>query len=325
MIELVHERGPGSVTVAHVVARSGVSRRTFYELFDGLDDCLVAAFDYAIARAAAVVLPAYEDLAHDAATASPGSSPNGARRGAAENRRRSIPAWEARVRAGLRALLEFLDEEPTMGALCVVDGLAAGQVVLERRARVVQRLVDVVQDGARRTPVAGSETAPGSAARPAQLVAEGAVGAVLAVIHARMLSASTKPLIGLLNPLMAIVVLPYLGPAAAEREQQHPIVKRRRPARPAADPLRDLDMRLTYRTVRVLLALAERPASSGREVADAAGVSDQGQISKLLWRLEHLGLVANGAPSISRGEPNAWTLTARGQDVAQAIQRQTSH
>jgi DNA-binding MarR family transcriptional regulator len=221
--------------------------------------------------------------------------------------------------------LEFLDEEPAMGALCVVDGLAAGQVVLERRARVVQRLVDVVQAGARVPPVAGSGTASGSSARPARLVAEGTVGVVLAVLHARMLSASAKPLIALLNPLMAIVVLPYLGPAAAEREQQHPIVKRRRPARPAGDPLRDLDMRLTYRTVRVLLALAERPAASGREVADAAGVSDQGQISKQLWRLEHLGLVANSAPSSSRGEPNAWTLTPRGQDVAQAIQRQTSH
>jgi len=297
--ELARERGPAAVTVAHVVARSGVSRRTFYELFEDLEGCLVAAFDHAIASATAVVRPAYEGV--------------------------DSLAWQARVRAGLKALLEFLDEEPAMGGLCVVDGLAAGQTVLECRERVVQRLVDVVQDGAR-TPRAGSSAPLARAsARPAQLVAEGTVGAVLAVIHTRMLRASAKPLVGLLNPLMAIVVLPYRGPAAAEREQRHPPVKRRRPAQRSADPLRELDMRLTYRTVRVLLAIAERPAASGREVADAAGISDQGQISKLLWRLEHLGLVANSAPSISRGEPNAWMLTAKGQEVAAAIRRQTEH
>jgi AcrR family transcriptional regulator len=34
MTEVAAERGAANVTVAHVVARSGVSRRTFYELFE---------------------------------------------------------------------------------------------------------------------------------------------------------------------------------------------------------------------------------------------------------------------------------------------------
>ena len=78
-------------------------------------------------------------------------------------------------------------------------------------------------------------------------------------------------------------------------------------------------MRLTYRTVRVLLVVGEYPRASSREIADAAGVSDPGQISKLLWRLERLGLLANGIPGATRGESNAWSLTGKGHEIEHAI------
>lgn len=52
-------------------------------------------------------------------------------------------------------------------------------------------------------------------------------------------------------------------------------------------------MRLTHRTVRVLMVIAERPGASNREVAERSGISDQGQISKLLTRLARLKLVEN--------------------------------
>jgi DNA-binding MarR family transcriptional regulator len=87
-------------------------------------------------------------------------------------------------------------------------------------------------------------------------------------------------------------------------------------------------MRLTYRTIRVLLAIAELGgrgstdgrAPSNREVAAAAGIADQGQISKLLARLQALGVVENTGGDHAKGEPNAWSLTSKGRDVAYAIQ-----
>jgi chromosome segregation and condensation protein ScpB len=82
-------------------------------------------------------------------------------------------------------------------------------------------------------------------------------------------------------------------------------------------------MRLTYRTVRVLLAIASQPDSSNRQVATAAGIADQGQISKLLARLYTLGLIQNAGRDPAKGEPNAWSLTPRGHDVTHAIQIQT--
>jgi AcrR family transcriptional regulator len=309
MSELVRERGIGGVTVAHVVGRSGVSRRTFYELFDDRDGCLLATFDQAIERVAAVVIPAYEQ--RDART-----------------------SWQEQIRAALSALLRFLDDEPALGGLLVVDALAGEHRILARRARVVTVLVDAVQGGARkkaRQPGApagrgdGDEAQPAS--RPRRIVAEGVVGAVLAVLHARLLEPSPGPLSALLNSLMGIVVLPYLGPAAAQREFERPRPRaRRRPPLPV-DPLRGLDMRLTYRTVRVLQAIAELGLQgsnpSGRQVADAAGVADQGQMSKLLARLRQLGLIENSAGGRGKGEPNAWTLTARGCEVERAIRAQT--
>jgi DNA-binding PadR family transcriptional regulator len=82
-------------------------------------------------------------------------------------------------------------------------------------------------------------------------------------------------------------------------------------------------MRLTYRTVRVLMGIAGHPGASNRTVAHASGISDQGQISKLLARLESLGLAENTGRGHPKGAPNAWRLTARGQEVEGAIRLQT--
>ena len=284
--EVARERGAASLTVAHVVARSGVSRRTFYELFEDREDCFLAALEQAIGKASERVLPAY----------------------------RSGGSWRERIRGGLDELLGFLDEQPAMGALCVVDSLSAGPAALERRTEILGVLVDAVHEGRREVK---------TGAKPTRLVAEGAVGAVLSMVHTRLQGSSPPRLRGLLNPLMSIVVLPYLGPEAAERELALPAPKARRASPTQGDPLRDLDMRLTYRTVRVLIAVAGEPYASNRQLAAASGVADQGQISKLLRRLETLGLLANAGGDHAKGEANAWALTTKGREVEQAIRIQT--
>lgn len=290
MKEVAAERGAGNVTVAHVVSRSGVSRRTFYELFEDREACFLAAFDDAAAQIAARVVPAYEG----------------------EGR------WRERIRAALAALLDFLDEEPRAGRLCVVESLAAGPNALERRARIVETVKEALEQG-RAESRGRRELAP--------LTAEGVVGAVSSVLHARLAdpAAHGGSFVGLLNPLMGMIVLPYQGAAAAARELERPAPPRpERPLGHGGDPLRELDMRLTYRTVRVLLAIGQTPGTSNREVAAAAGVEDQGQISKLLSRLKTLGLIENAGAGHLSGEPNSWHLTAKGEQVAGAIEVQTA-
>jgi AcrR family transcriptional regulator len=290
MAQVAAERGAANVTVAHIVARAGISRRTFYELFEDREACLLAALDEAVERAAAVVVPAYEGEAR----------------------------WRERIRAGLAALLMFLEEEPGLGRLCVVEALGAGDMALERRARCMAVLIAAV-DGGRSETVGAREPPP--------LTAEGVVGAVFSIVHARVLERGARgaePLTGLLAPLMSAIVLPYQGQAAAQRELNRPAPQLKRKARSRRDPLDGLDMRLTYRTVRVLMAIAGHPEASNRTVAEASGISDQGQISKLLARLDGLGLIANTGSGHPKGAPNAWQLTPRGQEVEQAIRLQTT-
>jgi AcrR family transcriptional regulator len=286
MVEQAADRGVANIAVAHVVARSGVSRRTFYEIFKDREDCFLAALDEAVQRIAAVVVPAYEH---------PGS-------------------WRSKTRAALTALLESLARDPATGRLLIVESLAAGPGARERRQNVLLQIIAVIDLG--RTE--------GKAGNPPALTAEGIVGGVLSVLHARLADRDPGSLVELTGPLMGMIVLPYLGPADARKEIEQPTPKR--PAKPPVahrDPLRDLEMRLTYRTVRVLTAVAERPGSSNRAVGACAGIPDQGQISKLLTRLHSLGLIDNTSAGSARGEPNAWTLTARGWEIHGAIAQQT--
>jgi AcrR family transcriptional regulator len=305
---VVSQYGYNGLTVARITAGANVSRRTFYEQFSSREDCFRALFDTVAERA--------EVLARDAAAGQ--------------------DAWREQLRTGLFALLAFIEDDPAFGSLLIVDALGAGPTVLERREEWLEALAGVVDRG--------REEASGGDALP-PLTAEGVVGAVLSVIHARLLSrrgrhgaangssgstVRSDSLTGLLSPLMSMIVLPYLGKGAATEElarsspQTPHTTKAHRARRDAssADPLQGLDMRLTYRTLRVLSAIATDPGASNRRVANAAGVQDQGQISKLLGRLERLGLVHNNSDGQPRGEPNSWMLTPRGTEVATAVEEQ---
>jgi AcrR family transcriptional regulator/DNA-binding MarR family transcriptional regulator len=293
-VAVLHEHGYGQMSVARVTSHAGVSRRTFYDLFEDREDCFLAVFEDAISRAQALVVEAY-----------------------ARER-----GWREQTRAALRALLEFLDEEPGMSSLLVVDALKAGRRVQERRGEILAGCSAALHAG-------GSGAKPGRALP--DLTGEGVTGAVLGVIHTRSLTNSPGPMVELLGPLMGVIVLPYLGPAAAQREISRPTpVLPLTPERvipgpssaPALDVLAGFPMRVTYRTLRVLEVISESPGASNRKIADQAGVADQGQISKLLARLEGLGLITNKGEGQPSGEPNAWHLTPAGQQVATAIQAQ---
>jgi AcrR family transcriptional regulator len=285
MVEECAERGAANVSVTHVVSRAGVSRRTFYEVFPDREQCFLGAFDEGIARAMSYVLDDYD----------------------------ATVGWVERIRAALAGLLAFLDAEPDIGRLLIVGSLGAGAEALERRRRVLAHVTAVVEEG-RKVRKAGEELP--------DLTGEGVVGGVLSVLHTRLSDPSAGPLIDLAGPLMSMIVLPYVGPAAARRELAWHVPFQPRPQPSTApDPLRELGMRLTYRTVRVLIAVAATPGGSNRQVADGSGIGDQGQISKLLARLHGLGLIENtGAPG-TRGAPNSWVLTDRGWEVQSALVR----
>lgn len=219
------------------------------------------------------------------------------------------------MRGALAVLLELFDGDPALARVCLVETLKAGPMVVERRRRVLDTLASAVEQGR-------SESKPGS--EPPPLTAQSTVGGAVSVLHARMLEEPSAPLAELLNPLMSMIVHPYLGPAAARRELDHPLPAPKpasdaRNRKPPSDPFKDLSIRLTFRTARVLAAIEAQPGASNRQIANTAGIADQGQISRLLNRLESFALIENHGQGHTRGEPNAWTLTPRGQAIAQTI------
>jgi AcrR family transcriptional regulator len=284
-VDAVDEVGYAGMTVAQVISRARVSRKTFYDVFADREDCFLAAFEAALEQGAELLREAY----------------------AAET------SWSEGVRSALARLLAAMDEEPALSRLVVVEALAAGDRVLERRAEAFAELAGAVDRG---------RSEPG-ALDPPEVTAEGVVGAVFAVLHARVLDGAETSLLELLGPLMSMIVLPYLGAEAAGYELHRPAPelargrsRRRRPRRP--DPLDGLKMRLTYRTVRVLMVIASSPGASNREIAEHSGIADQGQISKLLNRLARLELVENTGDGQEKGAANAWHLTSRGEAVERA-------
>jgi AcrR family transcriptional regulator len=279
MDELLGEIGVEDATVGRISKRAGVSRRTFYEVFEDREECFLAAFEQAIERLAGDVVPAY-------------------RRGG---------RWSVRVRAALSVLLEHFDAHPGVARMCVIETLRAGPAVLERRRRVLEILAAAVDEG-RAEARQGNEPLP--------LTAEGVVGGALAVVHARLLDPEHGPLIDLANALTGMIVHPYAGAAAARRELDRPVPKAHAAvANGARDPFKDLSIRLTYRTARVLATIAEESGASNRMVADSAGIADEGQTSRLLRRLQSAGLIENLGEGHTKGEPNAWWLTKRGEAI----------
>ncbi len=281
-MDAVAELGCANLTVAAVISRARVSRKTFYDVFVDREDCLLAAFEYTLENATVSVRDAYLNQPH----------------------------WREGVQAALAYLLEIMGQEPGLARLWIIDTLSAGPRVLEHRSQVLDALVAGIDEGRRAT---------NGDRQPPSVMGEGIVGGILAVLHTRLLSDSDEPLTDLFGPLMYMIALPYLGARKAADELRKPARSaphRKANSRPMnADPLDDVPMRLTYRTIRVLDVIAMRPGVSNREVAEGADIVDQGQISKLLSRLARLGLLENRGEGQIKGAANSWHLTRRGADL----------
>src|SRR3954447_2336893 len=93
------ERGYAATTVAQVIARAGVSRKTFYEHFPDKQACFLAAWEVGTDILLEQVLAA-------------GAEANG---------------WRARLRAGADAFLEILAAEPAFARSFMIEVLSVGE------------------------------------------------------------------------------------------------------------------------------------------------------------------------------------------------------
>lgn len=180
-MKVVAEKGYGPTTVADLTREAGISRTTFYELFEDKEACFLAAYDDSVDRLVRRITAAYE----------------------------SEERWPDRARAGLEALLAALAADPAQARLALVDVIAAGPAAQRRYRAAVQRLTPFFDEG--------RDFAPGGRALPAN-ASRLAAGAVVGLISDELIAGRAEGLPGLLSDLLFATLVGYLGPDAAARE-----------------------------------------------------------------------------------------------------------
>lgn len=180
MLEVVGEEGYAGANVGLLLTRTGLYRQAFYDHFLDKEDCFLQAYDHAVARIGRMI----------AAAAA----------GAAD--------WRDRLRAGLAAGLEFLDQRPNTGRALIVEVHPAGPNAIAKRDRQLARVTRFLAEG--------RAAADGSA--PPSLTPEAIAAGIHSVLHARLAAGEDGGYAELLPEFMYIAVLPYFGIEAASAE-----------------------------------------------------------------------------------------------------------
>ena len=184
MIEVVSGRGYPETRVVDVIGVAGVSRKTFYELFDSKEDCFLAAYDVLVGNLLREASDAFESR--------PGSP------------------WAERIATGFKALLEHLSKHPDEARFAIVEVLAAGTKALARRDAALRQFAGFLESGRSETSI----ELPG-------ITSIAVAGGVNELLYSEILHGAVARLPSRLPDLMFWVTLPFLGAegAAAERER----------------------------------------------------------------------------------------------------------
>ncbi|MEX0972299.1 MAG: TetR/AcrR family transcriptional regulator [Solirubrobacterales bacterium] len=180
-VRVVAAKGYGAMTIGDLTKGAGVSRTTFYELYEDKQACFLAAYDAAVALLVRRVIAAYE----------------------------SEQNWPERAAAGLAALLETLAAEPALARLSLVDIGNAGPAAQRRYRAAIQSLTPLFEEG--------RDFAPGGRGLPAN-TSRMAIGGVTGLIADELVAGRAEQLPSLLSDVLFATLVPYIGPDAAARE-----------------------------------------------------------------------------------------------------------
>jgi AcrR family transcriptional regulator len=185
MVRVAAAKGYEAATVTDVVELAGVSRATFYEMFEDKAACFLEAYDAVID-----VLVAHVTTAFEAAAGEP---------------------WPQRMAAALGALAELLAAESDIARMAMVEVTAAGDDARERYRAALARFTPFLEEG--RTYSGQGDALPPDTARFA-------IGGATSMIFDEIRAGRGPELERILPDLVFAVLMPYLGPEAAEAEMR---------------------------------------------------------------------------------------------------------
>jgi len=185
MVKTAAAKGYEATTVADVVEFAGVSQEAFDEMFESKEACFLEAYD-----AVFDVLVAHVTAAFEAAAGEP---------------------WPEQIAAGLGALVELLAMEADIARMAMVEVTAAGDDARERYRAMLTRFTPFMEKG--RTWSGQGEELPADTARFA-------IGGATSMIFDEVRAGRGPELKRILPDLVFAVLMPYLGPEAAEDEMR---------------------------------------------------------------------------------------------------------
>jgi AcrR family transcriptional regulator len=180
----VVEKGYARTTVADIVARAEVSRRTFYEQFENKEDCFLAAYEAGAQAVMADILAAMEALPPDA-------------------------GWRTRARVALEAFTASLAASPEFARVFLVDVLGAGHRAVELRQRVYDLFSDRLG-----LLVMRARDEDGSIGPVPDLVLRALVGGIGELVQRQILTEGAASLGGLAPALAQLAVQAIEGAGA---------------------------------------------------------------------------------------------------------------
>jgi AcrR family transcriptional regulator len=183
MVRAAAAKGYEATTVADVIEMAGVSRATFYEMFEDKSSCFLEAYDAVIDVLVAHVTSAFESAAEE--------------------------PWPEQIAAGLGGLVELLAAEADIARMAMVEVTAAGDDARERYRAALARFTPFLEEG--RTYSGQGEALPPDTARFA-------IGGATSMIFDEIRAGRGPNLERILPDLVFAVLMPYLGPEAAENE-----------------------------------------------------------------------------------------------------------
>jgi AcrR family transcriptional regulator len=179
MARTVAEHGYAGASLGEVCAAAGVSTRAFYQHFADKEACFLATFDRGVILLQKSVAAAYARPAR----------------------------WPQRMHRGLDTLLRILAAEPAFAALAVVEVLAAGPRARACRRQLLDAYAVFFAEAPRR---AGTPPVPAG-------VVDAVIAGVYGVIYEFVSTGRAAELPQRLGDLTYLVLVPFLGPAAAAR------------------------------------------------------------------------------------------------------------
>lgn len=179
-VDLVSKRGYRNTSVDHIVKSARVGYVAFYDLYEGKEDCFLAAF-------ARIVNETAEALQ----TAIDGES-----------------AWPRQIATALGCVLELIVADPKRARIGLVEVQAAGPAAYLCYEEAIVRTVPKLREGRAFNPATGGLSAT---------LEEAVLGGIVWVIHQRLVKGELKQIQSLLEETIQIALSPYLGDAEAKR------------------------------------------------------------------------------------------------------------